>query len=248
MAMIKVYLYDKETKEYKGTMDVYEVRGVYPKPMYSTEIQPDLTLLQQNQTYIFNEVFQQWEIVPDYRNTKLWHKQTKEEFTITEINKILNDYPNYTINNPASLNVSLDLIYFNDTLNNWDYEISKCIEYIKNQINIIREKRINEPIIYNSITYDAGQGDIENILNAIDGLQFNNQNQIQWRDYNDNYQTLTLQDLQNIYNLWLLRKNKVYQASFILKDSLPTKTEEEIVNLLDINNLETEFNNIYNGL
>lgn len=248
MAMIKVYLYDKETKEYKGTMDVYKVRGVYPKPMYSTEIPPDLNLLQANQTYIFNESLNQWQIVTDYRGKKLYHKQTKEEFIITEINKTIFDYPDYTEQNPASLNVPLDLLFFNETNNQWDYDISKCIDYIKQNINIIRVTKINEPIIYNSITYDAGQKDIENILNAIDGMQMNNETTIAWRDYNDNYQTLTLDDLQNIYNLFLLRKSNIYQASFILKDSLPTKTKNEIVNLLDINNLETEFNNIYSGL
>jgi hypothetical protein len=244
----EIYLYDSMTKEYKQSQIIQKIRNVFPMPINATDIKPDLNLLQPNQTYVFNESLNQWEIVPDFRNTILYHKQTKEKFIITEINKTISDYPDYTEQNPSSLDNRLDLIYFDDLNQTWDYDLIKCIEYIKQNINIIREEKINEPISYNNVLYDAGKKDIENVLKAIDGLQINNQNQIIWRAYDDSYITLTLTDLQNIYNIWLLRKHKVYRASFVLKDSLTSKTKQDIVNLLDKDNLKIEFDNIYNSL
>jgi len=77
-----IYVYNKDTKEYKGQEVVSFIRGQYIMPMYCTEITPNLSLLQENQCLVFNEQEQKWSIVPDYRGTTLYYKETKQELAI----------------------------------------------------------------------------------------------------------------------------------------------------------------------
>ena len=77
-----IYVYDKDTKEYKGQEVAPFIRGQYIMPMYCTEIAPNLSLLQENQCLVFNEQEQKWSIVPDYRGTTLYYKETKQELEI----------------------------------------------------------------------------------------------------------------------------------------------------------------------
>ena len=69
-----------------------------------------------------------------------------------------------------------------------------------------------------------------------------------WRTHDDQDVILTIDDLNNMYAIWLERKQKCYKVSFIFKDILMNKTKQELIDLLNLTKCEVEFVNIYNTL
>jgi len=243
-----IYVYDGDTKEYKGQEVVPFIRGQYIMPMYCTEIAPNLSLLQENQCLVFNEQEQKWSIVPDYRGTTLYHKETKKEFVINEINKLPENYTEYTTKNPKDIYEDLSLLYYNEEINNWDFDLNVLYERVRKNITIIREKKITAPYFYNGYDFDGRYIDIMNIEQAMKGMQMANLTTIKWRTHDDQDVILTINDLNNMYAIWLERKQKCYKASFIFKDSLMNKTKQELIDLLNLTKCEIEFVNIYDTL
>jgi len=243
-----IYIYDKDTKEYKGQEVAPFIRGQYIMPMYCTEIAPDFSLLQQNQCFVFNEQEQKWSIVPDYRGTTLYHKETKQEFVINEINKLPEEYTEYTTKNPKDVYEDINFLYYNEEIKDWDFDFNILYERVRQNITVIREKKITAPFFYNGYDFDGRPIDIINIEQAMKGMQMANLTTIEWRAHGDQDVALTIDDLNNMYAIWLERKQKCYKASFIFKDSLMNKTKQELIDLLDLTKCEVEFVNIYNTL
>jgi hypothetical protein len=242
------YNYDKDTYEYKGEGKAYFIRGQYIYPMFSTEIAPDFSILQENECFVFDVQNNQWKKVPDYRGTKLYHKQTMQEFIIDEINKLPKDYVEYTTKNPNDVYEDLSILYFNEEINDWDFIDSELYMRVRKNINIIREKKITAPYFYNGYDFDGRHVDIMNIEQAIKGLEMINQTTIEWRTHDDQDVILTINDLKNMYAVWLERKQKCYKASFIFKDSLLNMQKNELVNYLDKIQCELKFVEFLNTL
>ena len=81
---MKFYLYDKDTKEYQGEQLGYidpletELRGkdVYLIPPYSTDIEPNLSELKDNEIFVFNG--SKWEIQKEFYLGKVVKNQSEK--------------------------------------------------------------------------------------------------------------------------------------------------------------------------
>jgi len=109
---MKIYNYSSYTKEFSGECDANESPlelGVFLIPALATEIQPPTA--GKNETVVFDVNENQWLIVADYRNIKLWNKDTAELMSValgekpsdinaTQIEPTV-DYPKWDVESEA---------------------------------------------------------------------------------------------------------------------------------------------------
>lgn len=77
---MNIYNYDLNTYEYicMSVADESPLEpNIYLLPAYSTKIKPPETLV--NETAVFSESKNKWDVVADYRNTELWNKETAQK-------------------------------------------------------------------------------------------------------------------------------------------------------------------------
>jgi hypothetical protein len=92
---MKIYIYDKDTKEFLYSTDAQEnpkKSGEYLYPKSSTTIIPPQQ--EEYKTAVFNGEF--WDIVPDYRRAKVIDLNTLETVEIKTLGKLKSDYMLYS--------------------------------------------------------------------------------------------------------------------------------------------------------
>lgn len=92
---MKIYNYDKDTKEYLGSSEAQKnpkQTGGYLMPPNSTTIMPPE--YSDYEIPVFNGDY--WEITPDYRNADIINTETHEIVEINEIGALENEYMLYS--------------------------------------------------------------------------------------------------------------------------------------------------------
>ncbi len=111
------YQYSKDKGEYVGEIERQSSpleAGVFLLPGHSTEIPPPKTA--KYEIAIWNG--KSWEIKADYRNVPYWHKVTKEQFIIQEIDCYPD--PDWTDQDPAK--VDLQYTKWDEAKGRWVYD------------------------------------------------------------------------------------------------------------------------------
>lgn len=93
---MKVYMYDKVTKEYIGTTIAYKDKvasikkrqDIFLIPAYTTDIEPPET--GENEVAIFYDNC--WKVVPDYRNKTIYNINTREKTVCDTIGELPKGY------------------------------------------------------------------------------------------------------------------------------------------------------------
>lgn len=112
---MKYYNYDPKTLEFLSDGKAQQVRGDYILPEFSTTEKPPKTAI--NEVAIFVDDI--WKIVPDYRNSVVYDKKTKESKTINHVGEI---EKNQTLLKPKKFSV-------------WDEEANAWVDDLEAEKN-----------------------------------------------------------------------------------------------------------------
>lgn len=206
---MKIYNYDKRTKEYINSTNAREnpmVRGEYLLPANATFIEP------KDKENIFDG--DKWIYKEDNRSKIVYNKKTLQPKTVDYLGIIDN---NYTLLKPIS---NCDE-WIND---NWVTDLDKYKIYINEQINIFKEnKKYKTPIEYKTFFFDSDKSSLEIIGYTI--LSYKNPTTITklinaWWDIDNKSELTLLSDLIGLYNKIILQINSETVNARTTKDNI----------------------------
>lgn len=118
---------------------------------------------------------------------------------------------------------------------NWKLNREAMISSIKGLVNQNRYRKTQTPIEHNGFVFDADPDSITNLQSVLamcaNGMVL--PDNFLWRDANNNNHPMTVEGLKNLAGAIFQRSGAIYSESWALKDSLPNKTDEELLAIYD---------------
>lgn len=113
----------------------------------------------------------------------------------------------------------------------WVLDKSKLTDEISKIINIQRAKQLQERIVFEGGLFDSDEAAVTNIHTTLtvcaNGL--NLPQGFFWRDANNNNVSMSFEKLKGLAQAIFERNAQIYAESWALKDSLASKTDEELL-------------------
>lgn len=228
------------------------VRDVEEDFKFSTSVKPSWVKLNTNGTLksisltgneigVFDEVTQTWNVVKNYRGTKLFNKFDKHLFTISELGKEPSDYPDYTVKQPPTKIFFSDNIEYEEGYNwngtDWVYDKEVAYNKITQKIAEYRySKEISGLTLPNGMKIATDDRTKILIMGAERKAKKSPNYKTKWKGSDGNWVEIdgatitTLADSISDYVDTLFNMESVHQTNLKALFDDETKTAEDILN------------------
>lgn len=222
---MKIYIYDKKTKELKAEIEApldplesaKQGKNIYMLPASATFVKPKQNT--PNKINIWDGA--KWELLDDYRGYQIYNTSNKEIKTIENIGETTIQ-EGYTTLEPFEFSI------WNGK--KWVDDIETLKEIQKNKINEEKERAEFTPFTYNEITIDADAKSQSNIQAKMIELSISKAPETTWVTYDNQTITMSSSDFIHMSMSLANRVSKIVLRGRYLKDkidSLSTKKEIE---------------------
>lgn len=117
----------------------------------------------------------------------------------------------------------------------WNFERQLALSTLNNLINQKRGSDFLRPVVFDGLVFDADQTAITNIQSTL--LIFQPAGQLPegfgWRTHDNQTVPMTYAKLEGLAQAIYVRNAQIYAESWALKDSLVTKTDDELLALYE---------------
>ncbi len=216
-----MYGYDKKTKYYTGEVRVQQDPSnpsIYLKPPFVTDIEPSF---QEGKIPKFNG--NGWDLVDDYYGKIVYDKETKESKTFLQHGELPD---NLTDKEPLSDGF---YVVFDEKLDDWKIDVNLYKNFKKSELTTAFRTQLSQGYVCptSNIKMNATLEDIDKLQKGYDLEVKLGSSKMTIRDYNNDYHTLSLQDVETM--LTELGQNYKNQLAKLwkLKDEVEVATSVE---------------------
>ncbi len=188
--MMKIYNYNKETKEFTIITTATESpleKEKYIIPANATDKEP----LEAKDGFVvcFNEEQNNWEYIEDNRNKIAYSILTKQEIKVDYLGPIKNGH---TLLKPTQFDK------WNDATKSWIEDIELIRASKLNDIKNIYEIEANKNVVYNEVTYKGGESSASAIAGAVDLAKALGETTAKIIDVNDDENLLSFEEAMKL--------------------------------------------------
>jgi len=230
-----IHNYDKKTKEFTTSVEPYyspREPGVPLMPAFSTTLTPPTVNI--GEVAVFDEDTETWTIEEDHRGQTIYNTTSKAMSIVEDIGPIPTGFtakvPTYTEDE------------YNEQLDAWSTPLAS---YKTSAISLLRshlrEQRDEGYTTSLGIVVDSRTVDRDNVSALLEHMSIANLTQIDFRLFDNSFVTLSLADVQTVYNEIVANLVSLSQLKWSIEAEINAATTmEEVNSVLLSHNIDIE--------